>query len=229
MPRMAHSLHPDPGHALSTPLTRARLALQLLRRRGGFSAPQERLLDIALLSLDEMGDTVGALVQRAIEAAEGEGADSVAQDGEAPPRPLNDSRNGRRSHVAAINDDTVFLRLMHELLGAEEGYTVSTCFVGADGYAFVKNLQPDLVVLDLVFGNNAEEGWRTLDLLTLDPATSRIPVIVCSAAIVELDRHAEWLRRFDVEVLRKPFDLHVLLSKVRASLGVPRTGDVRTW
>lgn len=224
---MAHSLHPDPGHALNTSLTRARLALQLLRRKGEFSAPQERLLDIALLSLDELGDTATTLVRRAIEA--GEEATSASEIGERPIRPSNGSANGSTPRIAVINDDTVFLRLMHELLGAEEGYQVSTCFVGADGYAFVKNLQPDLVVLDLVFGNNAEEGWRTLDLLTLDPATSRIPVIVCSAATVELDRHSEWLRRFDVEALRKPFDLHVLLSKVRASLGVPRTGDVRSW
>lgn len=223
---MTHSPHPDLGHALNTPLTRARLALQLLRRRGGLSAPHKRLLDIALLSLDELGDTAATLVQRAIES--GVEATSPAETSVGAVRPLDGSANGSAPRIAVINDDTVFLRLMHELLGAEEGYQVSTCFVGAEGYAFVKNLQPDLVVLDLVFGDNAEEGWRTLDLLTLDPATSRIPVIVCSAATVELDRHAEWLRRFDVEALRKPFDLHVLLSKVRASLGVPRAGDVRS-
>ena len=151
-------------------------------------------------------------------------------NGQSSPQPANGRLAGDQTkpHIAIVNDDTVFLALMDELLSRQEGYRVSTCFVGSDAYRFVKEAQPDLVILNLVFGP-AEEGWRTLDLLTLDPVTSRIPVIVCSAATVELDRHAEWLRRFDVEVLRKPFDLHVLLSKVRASLGVPRTGDVRTW
>ena len=129
-----------------------------------------------------------------------------------------------RRHIAVVNDDTTFLRLMDELLRTEEGYEVSTCFVGSEGYDFVRNTQPDLVILDLVFGNSAEEGWRTLDLLTLDPATRRIPVIVCSAATYALHQHEDWLRRFDVEVLQKPFDLEVLLQKVADTIGDPREG-----
>ena len=119
-------------------------------------------------------------------------------------------------HIAVVNDDTVFLRLMDELLRLEEGYEVSSCFVGSEGYLFVKEAQPDLVILDLLFGNSAEEGWRTLDLLTLDPATRRIPVIVCSAATQLLHQHEEWLRRFDVEVLPKPFDLDELLGLLKS-------------
>ncbi len=124
-------------------------------------------------------------------------------------------------HIAVINDDTVFLRLMDELLRVHEGYRVSTCFVGSDGYKFVKELQPDLVILDLVFGE-AVEGWRTLDLLTLDPSTRRIPVIVCSAATQLLHKHEEWLSQFDVEVLPKPFDLDVLMKKIEGALGSRR-------
>lgn len=126
-----------------------------------------------------------------------------------------------KPHIAVVNDDTVFLALMDELLRREEGYRVSTCFVGGDAYRFVKDTQPDLVILDLVFGP-AEEGWRTLDLLTLDPTTGRIPVIVCSAATLMLHTHEDWLRRFDVEVLPKPFDLDALLEKVARTLGHQR-------
>jgi CheY-like chemotaxis protein len=128
-----------------------------------------------------------------------------------------------KPHIAVINDDTAFLRLMDELLRIDEGYEVSTCFVGADGYKFVKDAQPDLVILDLVF-KSADEGWRTLDLLTLDPVTRRIPVIVCSAASQQLQNHAEWLNQFDVDVLQKPFDLDTLLEKIHHTLGVPREG-----
>ncbi|MDP9379225.1 MAG: response regulator [Chloroflexota bacterium] len=130
-----------------------------------------------------------------------------------------------KPHVAVVNDDTVFLRLLEELLRTEEGYEVSTCFVGSEGYSFVRQAQPDLVILDLVFGNGAEEGWRTLDLLTPDPVTRRIPVIVCSAANQQLHQHEDWLRRFDVRVLPKPFDLDVLLRKVHDALGDPREGE----
>ncbi len=128
-----------------------------------------------------------------------------------------------KPHIAVVNDDTVFLHLMEELLRAEADCNVSTCFSGSEGYKFVRDLQPDLVILDLVFGP-AEEGWRTLDLLTLDPTTRHIPVIVCSAATQQLHKHEDWLRRFDVEVLPKPFDLEVLLEKVRDSIGDCREG-----
>lgn len=130
----------------------------------------------------------------------------------------------KRPHIVVVNDDTVFLRLMDELLCVEEGYEVSTCYSGSEGYKFVRESQPDLAILDLVFGDSAEEGWRTLDLLTLDPATRRIPVIVCSAATQQLHQHEDWLRQFDVEVLPKPFDLGVLLAKIHTALGVPRDG-----
>lgn len=106
----------------------------------------------------------------------------------------------------------------------EEGYKVSTSFVGSEAHLFVRGLQPDPVVLDLVFGENAEQGWPTLDMLTLDPATRRIPVLVCSAATVQLQDHADWLRRFDVEVSPEPFDLDTLLEMIQRTLGEPRTG-----
>jgi len=127
-----------------------------------------------------------------------------------------------KPHIAVINDDTDFLHLMDELLGAEEGYGISTSYVGSEGYRVVKGLQPDLVILDLVFGDSAAEGWRTLDMLELDPATRPIPVIVCSAATLELQRHAEWLGKIGVEVLPKPFDLEALLGKIRTTLAAPR-------
>lgn len=201
-------------HALNTPLARVRLALQLLRRGGGLGRRQAERIGIALMSLDELTDVAGAILRRAGDVFEQESR------GDAPVEKVS------KPHIAVVNDDTIFLRLMDELLGAEEGYRVSTSYVGSEGHRFVKDLQPDLVILDLVFGNRAEEGWRTLDLLTLDPATRRIPVIVCSAATLELERHGEWLRGFDVEVLRKPFDLDALLASIEATLGARRSPRV---
>ncbi len=131
----------------------------------------------------------------------------------------------KRPHIAVVNDDTTFLRLMEDLLRTDEGYEVSTCIVGTEGYEFIRRLQPDLVILDLIFGP-AEEGWRTLDLLTLDPQTRRIPVIVCSAAIQLLHHHREHLEQFNVYVLPKPFDLDVLLDQVRSAIVDPRKGTI---
>ena len=130
-----------------------------------------------------------------------------------------------KPHIAVVNDDTVFLHLMDELLAGEEGYRVSTSYASDGAYQFAKELQPDLVILDLVFGASAEAGWRTLDLLTLDPATRHIPVIVCSAATQSLHQHDRWLRQFGIEVLVKPFDLDALLERVESAVGVPQRAE----
>jgi CheY-like chemotaxis protein len=130
----------------------------------------------------------------------------------------------RRLQIAVINDDTAYLELMHDLLEEQEGYTITICKEADAAYEFVKQAQPDLVILDVRVGHE-ENGWMILNLLTLDPATRPIPVIVCSAAVHSLQEHEELLQQYDCEVLPKPFDLDVLLTKVRTALAkYPRNG-----
>jgi DNA-binding NtrC family response regulator len=123
----------------------------------------------------------------------------------------------RQAQIAVINDDTAFLGLMRELLQSEEGYAVSICREAERAYEFVKERQPDLVILDIRV-NHEESGWTILELLTLDPVTRPIPVIVCSAAIHSLHEHADLLKQYGCEVLPKPFDLDALLTKVQKAL-----------
>ncbi len=119
--------------------------------------------------------------------------------------------------IAVINDDTAFLGLMEELLEKEEGYDVRVCREADRAYEFVKSLRPNLVILDIRVGHE-ESGWTILELLTLDPTTRPIPVIVCSAAVHSLIEHQQLLQQYGCEVLAKPFDLDALLRKVREAL-----------
>jgi DNA-binding response OmpR family regulator len=123
----------------------------------------------------------------------------------------------RPARIALINDDTAFLDLMHELLQQVEGYDVLICKESNDAYGFVKREQPDLVLLDIRMGGE-ERGWTILELLTLDPSTRTIPVIVCSAAIRQLQDHQPTLEQLGNDVLPKPFDLDVLLEKISVGL-----------
>jgi DNA-binding response OmpR family regulator len=123
----------------------------------------------------------------------------------------------RKPTIAVINDDTAYLSLMHDLLEGEEGYEVSICKEADRAYEFVKEMHPDLVILDIRVGHE-ESGWTILELLTIDPATRPIPVIICSAAMDSLQEHDVLLRQYDCEVLPKPFDLDALLGKVHAAL-----------
>lgn len=122
-----------------------------------------------------------------------------------------------RARIALINDDTTFLELMREILESMAGYEVAVCTEQDDAYGFVKDYRPDLVILDIRMGGE-EVGWMIMELLTLDPATRPIPMIVCSAAVRELHEHEPILNQYGVSVLPKPFDLDALLDKVREAL-----------
>jgi CheY-like chemotaxis protein len=122
-----------------------------------------------------------------------------------------------RARIIVINDDTDFLTLMSELLSDVEGYDVEICREGNHAYQFVKERLPDLVILDIRI-EGQDLGWAILECLTLDPKTHPIPMIVCSAAIRELQAHQELMDQYGIDVLMKPFDLDTLLEKVEAAL-----------
>jgi len=122
--------------------------------------------------------------------------------------------SSRRARVAVINDDTAFLDLMRDLLEQEEDYEVLICKEWNNAYQFVLDQQPDLVIQDIRIGGE-EHGWTILNLLTLDPRTRPIPIIVCSAAIQSLHEHQDWLSQYAIRALPKPFDLDTLLTSIQ--------------
>jgi len=103
-----------------------------------------------------------------------------------------------------------------------EGYDVRG---SADAFGDIKHANADLVILDL-FLHGESAGWQQLDILTLDPATRAIPVIICSAALASLAFAREKLAMLDVAVLEKPFDLEQLTASVAAALAsAPRSPE----
>lgn len=130
---------------------------------------------------------------------------------------MSESASRHRPLLVVINDDTPYLELMEALLEGEEGYEVLVRREWENAYQFVKEQQPDLVILDIVMGRE-ERGWAILNLLTLDPATRPVPVLVCSAAIHSLQEHAPMLEKHGIRALPKPFDLDDLLEAIQQTL-----------
>lgn len=117
------------------------------------------------------------------------------------------------SLIAVINDDAVFLKLMLDLL-SDEGYQVVSRSGETSAYGLIKQEMPDLVILDIRI-EHPESGWLTLDLIRLDPTTTRIPVLVCSADARQLREKAARLSEMRCDTIEKPFDLDDLLARVR--------------
>lgn len=124
-----------------------------------------------------------------------------------------------RPLIAVVNDDPAFLELMHDLL-TDERYQTILLHEGSSAYDMIRRQNTDLVILDLRL-EHPEAGWKTLELLRLDPETTDIPVIVCSADTRALREKEDWLRERDVKILEKPFNLDDLLMIVKGVVGSP--------
>ena len=124
----------------------------------------------------------------------------------------------QKRRIAVIDDDAVFVELMHDLLANGEGYDVVSTSHWPEALEFIKDTQPDVVILDLMMGRE-QIGWAVLDLLRDEPATSDIPVILCSAAAPALQQSSVRAGRHGiVETVAKPFDVDDLLGVIERSL-----------
>jgi DNA-binding response OmpR family regulator len=102
-----------------------------------------------------------------------------------------------RPNVLVVNDDTAFLQLMEQLL-EDEGYRADTLKATKNALDRIKERRPALV--------------------TLDPETSSIPVIVASANLQALAGREEERAAKGIYVIAKPFDIDELGALVREAL-----------
>jgi len=121
--------------------------------------------------------------------------------------------------IMVVDDAVAILDTYQEIL-TDEGFEVVGYGYPPDDLAEVERLDPDLIVLDLLFGGDAA-GITLIQGLKANEGTAAIPVLICTAA----DRAArDWqslLDSFHVPVVIKPFDLNEFLSVVRTTMRQP--------
>jgi CheY-like chemotaxis protein len=121
--------------------------------------------------------------------------------------------------VFAVNSDPDMLNLL-AILFRSEGYHVTTTFFGPDTFDRVAAAAPDLLLVDLAWGQRA--GWDLLERLNREARTRAIPVVVTSTTPSYLDRvRADPDRYGDNRhaLLSKPFDIDDALSAVHGLIG----------
>lgn len=82
-----------------------------------------------------------------------------------------------KKKIVIVEDDR-FLSLVLKGRLEKEGYEVIPAYDGEEGLAIVRKELPALVVLDLVMPKMT--GFELMEKLSMDPQTSRIPVVVAS-------------------------------------------------
>ncbi len=121
-----------------------------------------------------------------------------------------------RQRIAIIDDDDVYMELMKGLL-EDEGDKATLWDRRENAYDTIKRERPDLIIIDIRL-QNREDGWKILEQVRLDPMTTEIPAIVCSADTQFLRWKRRQLQELDCAVLEKPFRLADLLRAVRTML-----------
>lgn len=117
-----------------------------------------------------------------------------------------------KPRILVINDNPEFLEMIQDFL-ADEGYDVGVFPKSQGAIDRIRQLMPDVVVLDVMFGH-AAEGWALLDMIKLDPATKDLPVLLCTAATKEVREVAPSLDAKGISYLEKPFELQEFLERL---------------
>ena len=118
-------------------------------------------------------------------------------------------------HILAINDDAAILELFHEIL-TEEGFRVTTDSFSrqtVDLLELIRETQPDLVLMDFVFGGEIK-GWQLLQATRMDRTIRDIPVVICTAAVRQVEELSSHLESMGIQVVIKPFDIDNLINAI---------------
>jgi CheY-like chemotaxis protein len=121
--------------------------------------------------------------------------------------------------IAMVDDDTAVVQLVTTFLEAH-GYGIVSCHRSAAALPLIHSTQPDMVFLDVQM-EQWDAGLQLLAVLRRDPATSRLPVIVCSANLPLLRQQEQTIRELSATTLAKPYTFDTLLATITATLGQP--------
>src|SRR5256885_17023523 len=93
--------------------------------------------------------------------------------------------------IVAVDDNPGILRLIAAFM-RDAGYAITTCTTADEGYRLIRELHPDLAILDVRV--SPAPAWQVVDQVLADVTTAGVALLVCSASFEELEERADWLR-----------------------------------
>lgn len=119
-------------------------------------------------------------------------------------------------HILAVNESDEVLAIFRLLL-EEEGYRVTTQRYALKDMSGLRADVPDLIILDYMWAGD-DNGWSMLQMLRMDRATARTPIILCTGAKREIEDLGDRLTEQNVRVILKPFDIDEVLGMIAQEL-----------
>lgn len=122
---------------------------------------------------------------------------------------MADTRGAIR--ILCIEDEEEMVDLV-KLILTRRGYEVIGAMGGREGLAAIRDVQPDLVLLDLMMPDM--DGWEVYQQMKSDDAIKDIPVIVVTAKAQSIDKVLGLhIAKVD-DYITKPFGPSELISSV---------------
>lgn len=116
--------------------------------------------------------------------------------------------------VLIVDDDPSVLAMIGMALEAE-GFAVRRAITGQQALAAIREDRPDVVVLDVMMPGI--DGREVTKRLRGDPATSDLPIVICSAMSRDADQWQAWAAGAN-SFVAKPFSIEVLVDEVHLAL-----------
>jgi len=130
---------------------------------------------------------------------------------------VKNNRTPRR--VLVINDTEEILELFHEIIEGL-GHEMQGRTYAPDDLQQVIDAKPDLLIIDIVLAGREMMGWQLLQKLRMKRETAKLPVIVCTAARIEVQEQEGWLTEKGVVTVYKPFEVDDLERAITRALDV---------
>ncbi|MBZ9572446.1 response regulator [Patescibacteria group bacterium] len=118
--------------------------------------------------------------------------------------------------ILLIEDEEIMIDLLQKKL-TKEGYDISVAKNGEEGLEVMREVKPDLVLLDIVMPKMG--GFEVMEEMSKDPELKEIPIIIISNSgqPVELSKAQElgakdWL-------IKTEFDPQEVIDKVVKQIG----------
>ncbi|MEK7202753.1 MAG: response regulator [Patescibacteria group bacterium] len=117
-----------------------------------------------------------------------------------------------KNKILLIEDD-IFLRKVFSDKLRIEGFNVDMALDGADGLLKIKNLRPNLVLLDLIMPK--KNGFEVLEEMKMDNELKKIPVIVLSNLGQDSDVEKVKLLGAADYLIKANFSMKEIIKKVK--------------
>jgi len=117
--------------------------------------------------------------------------------------------------IVCIEDEPEMIDLV-KLILTRESFEVYGADGGENGLQLIAEVEPDLVLLDLMMPGM--DGWEVYQQLRNNPATADIPVIIITAKAQSIDKVLGLHIAKVNDYITKPFGPHELMESIKRVL-----------